>query len=608
MINRRTFLASTVASAAVLGAGPLAAAPAAETTLADGDAAVFPYSVASGDPMPDRVVLWTTITPPPDGGLVELRWTVATDPELSTVVAEGTTHARAERGWCAKVDAVGLPADTVLYYVFQTATGGRSDVGRTKTTGGVSLLRFVATTCTNPGEGGNMYHTFARLAEMDALDFVLHLGDYVYEFGGHLYEPDGTPHDPATGNHGASAWSVHDYRERHADWRRREYFGGRPHIDAHRLHPWVVLWDDGDVWNGVTAAPFTAADGTVAGVTGDHGDHYAVDPDTRKANAIRAHHEWVPCRDAFGGLWGESEPGATPAVGSLQRVVPMGPLADLVCIDALLERRGRYLGIDVPPFTIAEDEVDNPDRRMMSDAQLDWMLDALAGPDRGPGRWRLLANQVMLGHWGSPGLPSLPAAVRQFFGIRDQGNQAYTSSWNGYPVSRARVMEGLAARGSTNLLAYAGDAHFSFVQHLTADPMDPTLYDPVTGRGAVGAEFLTPSASSVAFADMLGYPPRTGSRAIEAATVAANPHQHYAELDSTGFVLTTLSPERAVVEYWMNVDPKDGDNHAIRRDAAFVINDGDPRIVPYLVPDLIDPDAPPPDVAAELGRQPELFT
>ena len=58
----------------------------------------------------------------------------------------------------------------------------------------------------------------------------------------------------------------------------------------------------------------------------------------------------------------------------------------------------------------------------------------------------------------------------------------------------------------------------------------------------------------------------------------------------------------------MNVDPKDGDNHAIRRDAAFVINDGDPRIVPYLVPDLIDPDAPPPDVAAELGRQPELFT
>lgn len=562
----------------------------------------FPSSVASGDPLPDRVVLWTTVAPPADAAALPLSWVVARDPGLTRVVARGTTLARADRGWCAKVDATGLPADTVLYYGFRTPLGRRSDTGRTKTTGGTERLRFAATTCTNPGEGGNMYHSFARLAELETLDFVLHLGDYVYEFGGHLYEPDGTPHDPATSNHGASAWSLPDYRARHADWRGREYFGGRPHLEAHRLHPWVVLWDDGDIWNGVTAAPYLREDGSTAPVTGDHGDQYAVDADQRKRNAIRAHHEWLPCRDAWGGLWGERVRGEEPGVGSLQRSLPMGPLADVVCIDSLLERRGAYLGSDVPPSTLLEDEVDNPSRQMMSDGQMEWMLDALAS---GSGRWRVLANQVMLGHWGTPGLPSLPAAVRSFFGVRDQGNQAYTSSWNGYPMSRARVLDGLAERAVPNLLAFAGDAHFSFVQHLTHDPMDPTRYDPVTGRGALGVEFLTPSASSVGFADQLGYPPRTASRLVEAATVAANPHQFYAELDSTGYVLCTLTPERAVVEYWMNEDPKDEANPRIRRDAAFVVRDGDPRVLPLLLPDVVGPEDLPARMTAE--ARPELF-
>lgn len=556
-IHRRTLLRHgltagglAACSPFLLGAGGNRHEPAGvEAAVADlpsGDMGLFPHGVASGDPTPSAVVLWTRVDPaaaPARDLAVPLRWSVAADPDFRDVVTRGVTEASAQNGYCVKVD-VRLPVPgRTWYYRFEAPGGSHSAVGRTRTTGDRGRLRLAATTCTNPAEG--VLNSLDRLSELPTLDAVVHLGDYVYEFSA---SAEGSAH------------TLEHYRARYAHWR-----GLAPQIDAHRAHPWIVVWDDGDIWNGVTSLERN-------GPTGDHAERYG-DPHARRAAATRAFFEWTPSRDHTGGLWGEHSP-------HCHRNIPLGPLADITMLDTRLEK-DVALGTDY--VTIDQPGIDDPDRQIMSRQQLGWALDRVG---HGAGQWQLLGSQVMIGHWGAPGLPTLPDQAVEFFATRQQGNGLYAHSWNGYAADRRRLFEGLHAAGGRDLLAFSGDSHFSMALDLTPDPMNPAVYEPATGRGSLGVEFMVPSVSSAAFPETLGYPPRTLSIPIEAADVAGNPHHVYAEFDSKGYVLVDLTAERARAEYWY-VDTVTEESDTIQCRAVFEVPSGTNHVRPVLAPEHI---------------------
>ena len=141
--------------------------------------APFYHGVASGDPLSDRVILWTRVTPDEEGA-VAVAWRIATDPALQDVVNGGTIVTDAARDYTVKVDADGLAPDHVYYYAFE-ALGQVSAVGRTRTapSGPVGHLRFAVVSCANYQNG--YYNAYARIAERPDLSAVIHLGDYIYE-------------------------------------------------------------------------------------------------------------------------------------------------------------------------------------------------------------------------------------------------------------------------------------------------------------------------------------------------------------------------------------------------------------------------------------------
>ena len=141
-----------------------------------GERGPFLEGVASGDPLGDRVVLWTRVT---SDGPVEVDWVVASDPALREVVASGRAAAEPSADHTVKVDARGLEPGATYYYAFE-AGGERSAVGRTKTLPlQCNHLRIGVTACAKYSAGH--FNAYARVADRRDLDLWLHIGDYIYE-------------------------------------------------------------------------------------------------------------------------------------------------------------------------------------------------------------------------------------------------------------------------------------------------------------------------------------------------------------------------------------------------------------------------------------------
>lgn len=502
----------TAATGALLARpfGALAAAP---------ERVRFLHGVASGDPLADRVILWTRVTPRPgERGPFPVRWRVAHDPELTQVVREGVFETGAERDYTVKVDADGLEPGTGYWYGFESV-GATSILGRTRTAPVKSgRVRLAATTCNNPAV--NYEDTYLRLARRDDLGAVVHHGDYIYDHGSAFWD-------------GGRIHTVDEYRHRHAWYKARQ-----PSIAAHAAHPWIIQWDDGDI---VGTASIDGADW--------HDPGRSMDYETHVANAVQVFDEWTPTRLDVHHLdrtrWEETYQRPLPrwlATHQLYRHLPFGNMADIVKLDVLIEGRHRNRGDGVVTFNSRE--LDAEERRMISPTQREWLAERLEGSRA---QWKVVLSQTLFGHWAAGGTPRLSAAVHDFFGVREHGNPFYSASWNGYPAERRRVMrEALSA--STNNVVLSGDAHLSFATDLAEDPYDPVRYDR-TGRGSIGVELCSPSVNSEAFPNTFGYPPRTASIALEKASVAANPHQRWCEFDSIGYTVVDLDAERARAEF-----------------------------------------------------------
>jgi len=342
--SRRRFLAGT-ASAAALGATLSACAPAAPA----GPVAGFTHGVASGDPHPDSVVLWTRLDPTGHSGSAAVSWEIATDDSFSAVVANGTATTGGHRDWTVNLVAGGLAAATSYAYRFVDEAGNTSPVGRTRTapSGSAERLRFAVASCSNYAFGN--FHAYGHMADRTDLDAWIHLGDYIYEYAnpgaGETYG-EYRLLDPVT-----EIRSLSDYRRRYAHYR------ADPDLqELHRRHPMIHVWDDHEF-----------ADDPFVGGAGNHQPEDG-DWNLRVAQALQAYSEWMPTR-----LDGNR----------IYRTLRYGDLATIVGLD----RQRRYLW----------PEPDDADLYLGRE-QFDWLDGQLGGVTSS---WSVLAQQTTFGATGT---------------------------------------------------------------------------------------------------------------------------------------------------------------------------------------------------------------
>lgn len=314
-----------------------------------GPEGLFGHGVASGDPLPDAVILWTRVS----GGSadpIEVWWEIAEDPAFEHRVQVGTKQATSETDFTMKVDALGLTAGTTYHYRF-FALGRQSPVGRTRTApaGETDHVTFAVVSCSKYAAG--YFHAYGAVAERSGIDAVVHLGDYIYEGGdkGFVAERDHAPaHELVT---------LADYRMRYSQYRADTNLQA-----AHQQHPFICVWDDHESANN------SWKDGASAHQTGDEGSW-----EDRKATSIRVWHEWLPVREQ--------------ADGRIYRRMKYGDLVDLMMLDTRLHGR------DEPVPTHDTDALADPDRSILGADQEAWLDQALVGSTA---RWKLLGQQVML--------------------------------------------------------------------------------------------------------------------------------------------------------------------------------------------------------------------
>ena len=458
----------------------------------------FYHGVASGDPLEDRVIIWTRITPDRDTTITGT-YILATDTELKNIVKIGTFSTDFSSDYTVKVDVMGLQSHTIYYYAF-LALGKRSAIGRTKTTPSVSdnnlstVLKFAVMSCANY-EGG-YFNAYARVAERNDLDAVIHLGDYYYDYamGSHRNSKLKDPTRNYIPMH--QAVTKADYRLRMSLY----------HLDKnlqrlHQQHPFIAIWDDHEIANNAyeTGAKYNIGDWNM-----------------RKKGVKEAYFEWMPIRGTAKNL-------------AFYRAFSYGKLLDLFMLDTRLEGRQKQpLNFDSPENPL------NP-RRMISKTQSTWLINNLKNSTA---RWKMVGSQVLFSSinvaFAAP-LPKSRLNVRFF-------KNFFLDSWNGYLTQRNNILDSIQKNRINDVVIVSGDSHSSWSFDLNKDPVLYALpntkpsylprknpfdtitnygYNPDTGEGAQGVEFSTPSISSSSFADIL-----PSSIVTHWETTANQPHPH----------------------------------------------------------------------------------
>jgi alkaline phosphatase D len=507
---RRRTVVKAAAAGAVL-AGPLAAALPAR---AADRAPAFLHGVASGDPLPDGVLLWTRVTPAadalPGSGLgpdTEVGWTVARDKAMTDVVARGSVTATAATDHTVKADIRGLAPATDYWFRF-SAGGTGSPVARTRTApaadASVSGLRFGVVSCANWEAG--YFSSYRHLAARNDLDAWLHLGDYIYEYASGEYGTRGTvvrPHAPAN-----ELLTLADYRTRHGRYKTD------PDLQAlHHRAPVVAIWDDHEfadnAWSGGAVNHTEGAEGTWQ---------------ARQAAARQAYFEWMPVRPAV--------------AGTTYRRLRFGRLADLSLLDLRSFRSQQA--------SSGSGSVDDPDRTLTGRAQLDWLKAGLKASDT---TWRLVGNSVMIAPFVVGSLAAdLLEPLAELLGLPQGGLAVNTDQWDGYTDDRRELLAHLRSNGIGNTVFLTGDIHMAWACDV---PVDAGTY-PLSASAAT--EFVVTSVTSDNLDDIVKVPEGTVSALASPVIRAANRHVHWVDTDRHGYGVLDITAERAQMDYYVVSD------------------------------------------------------
>jgi alkaline phosphatase D len=511
VLDRRRLLAAGGAAAALLIADRLAGAG---PTPAQRSGYPFALGVASGDPTPGGVVLWTRLAPQPllaDGGMptrtVPVDWQVAADPRFRRIVRGGTVLAQPAQAHTVHVEVEGLEPARTWWYRFQ-AGGELSPVGRTRTlpAPGASpgRLALAVVSCQHYEHG--YYTAYQHLAQED-LDLVLHLGDYLYE---------NAPADGQPRRHSGSApTDLAGYRLRHALYRTD------PDLQAaHAAVPFVLTWDDHEVENDYAA---------------DQSERF--DPPAvfrrRRAAAYQAYWEHLPLRR-------RSRPRGSAA--RLYRRLRFGDLAELSVLDTRQYRDDQPCddnGVGRSQVVAGCRERLDLRRSLLGAEQRRWLL---AGLDRSPARWNVLAQQLLMAE----------------LDVQPGPGRAYGSDgWDGYAADRARILGFLQARRPSNPVVLGGDTHSFWVNDLTLD-------NHRAGAAILASEFVGTSISSS------GPPYERFS-----AYLPDNPQVRFFESRWRGYLRCVAEPRRWRTDLLV-VDTVQRPGAPVRTLASFVVEDGRP--------------------------------
>ncbi|MEU8891083.1 alkaline phosphatase D family protein [Streptomyces sp. NPDC048442] len=532
MHGRRRFLTVAGAAATLAFATNLPGTGGAEAhaaSVTDFDARrikedPFSLGVASGDPLPGSVLLWTRLAPRPyetDSALpkarIRVEWEVAHDERFRRTVRRGSVTAHPEFHHSVHVEVDGLAPDRVFYYRFR-AGSWVSPVGRTRTAPArgarVGELRLGVVSCQAYHDG--YFTAYKHLAGED-VDAVFHLGDYLYEYAVNAVGGERKYTDRRLPAHfNRETVTLEDYRLRYG------LYKSDPDLRAaHAAHPFVVTWDDHETEN------------NYAGGTPEND----VPPEEfllRRAAAYRAYWENQPLRVP-------QRP--TGPDMRLYRRLRFGRLAQFDILDTRQYRSDQAYG---DGWQVPGPESENPVRTMTGAAQERWLIDGWSNGTRPV--WNVVPQQVTFAQRRSQSAPGFKLSM---------------DSWDGYPASRERILAGAESAGVKNLLVLTGDVHVSYGLDIKRDFADPA-------SRTVGTEIVTTSvASGKNGADR----PADWER-----LTGANPHmKHYN--GRRGYALLTLTPEQARADF-RTVAAVTTPGAAVTTAASFVTEAGNPGLKP----------------------------
>ncbi|MDP5210432.1 alkaline phosphatase [Microbulbifer sp. 2205BS26-8] len=469
----------------------------------------FQHGVASGDPLADRVILWTRISPSSDPlflSTVPYSWQIALDPEMRLVVNSGSGITGPEVDYTVKVDVNGLQPGTPYYYRFYSNSMD-SPIGRTRTLpiGHLDRLRFAVTSCSNYPMG--YFNVYREIALRPDLDMVLHLGDYLYEYG-----PGGFGTNAGLGREPIPARemvTLQDYRQRYAQYR------SDPDLqEVHRQHPFICVWDDHETTNNAWAG----------GAENHNPERGEGDWFERRSVANRVYFEWMPIRDN----------GILDRFGdkAIYRGFRFGNLVDLMMLDTRIAARDKQAN------WFDQGSADDPARSLLGQQQEGWLYRSLTRSQSDGVRWRVLGQQVMMAQL---------TLARDFSINMDQ--------WDGYTAARSRLFNHISQNNIENFVVLTGDIHSSWAWDLASNPFSIFDYGPLTGRGALGGEFVTPGVSS-SFLDK--------SQLTDVAAIALDgliPHLKWVDITQRGYLLMDISHSRAKA-HWYHVNTVRSKNYS----------------------------------------------
>ncbi|MFT4796687.1 MAG: alkaline phosphatase D [Candidatus Azotimanducaceae bacterium] len=518
MVDRRTVLKGITSGAGVLALSGF--------QISADAAAYFTHGVASGDPLADRVILWSRVVPAkPDIEEFDCEWQIAATADFTLPVTSGTVRSLRKHDYTVKVDALGLEPGQKYFYRF-ICNGSISPTGETKTLpiGELSSYRIGVASCSNYPQG--YFHAYRHMAQSQ-LDLVIHLGDYIYEYAEGRYanpialEKLGRHVEPQH-----EIITLEDYRMRYGLYRT-----DRDLQLVHQRHPFVCVWDDHELTNN------TWRDGAQNHNEGE-GDFYE-----RMKHARQAYHEWMPIRVTEG----DQSP--------IYRQFSIGQLADLIMLDTRLHARQRgysyqqdLAGSSEREIEAFREQLNAPDRTLLGEDQEAWLNDELKASKARGATWQILGQQVLMGKVGTPmltksdfGTAQLTERRQQYIDrlatISDAGLPFNLDAWDGYPACRNRVLTAMKTHGN-NPVVLAGDTHNAWAFNLR-DPQNQS----------VGVEIGTPGITSPGLESFL---PANSDR-LRQALMSSSPELFEVDTEHRGWTELTLTPTKMTAQ-WHFVD------------------------------------------------------
>jgi alkaline phosphatase D len=537
----------------------------------------FDHGVASGDPLNDRVILWTRVTPSAPLTDFSVTYEVATDPEFGTLVRPAESARVSNAGdYTLKVDFQGLNAGTVYYYRFRVGDVV-SPTGRTKTLPErTSRVKMAVFSCSNYPKG--YFNAFTEAALDEELDVTLHLGDYIYEYG--MFASDGVTPGYATENavaigralpedNNTELLELSDYRKRYALYRTDS--GTQA---MHAAVAMIAVWDDHEIAND---AYKTGAENHDA----DEGDF-----ETRKLAALQAYFEWIPIR-----------PYSEGDTETIYRSFDFGDLVSLHMLDTRIHGRDKQLSYGDYPEMLASGDSTNfladltdTDRTIMGPDQMSWLQTQMSNSTA---TWQVIGQQVLIGRMNLPAellvlisqldsadndaesvlLAQLTTSLTELATIKTRllaGDPTLTAeetarlatalpynldAWDGYYVDRETLL-GTAASLDKNLVVLSGDTHNGWANNLRTH-----------GGVQVGVEFATTSVTSPGMEEYVSLADDAAAQSFESVITLLIDDLLYFNANNRGYMTVTYTADEAVAE-WIYVDNIDSTEYSVLSDRA----------------------------------------